>query len=213
MKRLKCKSPCPQFSYIININNINNTNNINNINNNMTIASKGNTVEVTAPATLSEGLEFEAVHEGKTFTVVVPPGGVKEGQIFGAPLPEDAKTPVLVQAEAVSAAPAAPKPANVAATETTTTTTDPITTSNVPAGAAPGGHWGKENFTGNQTMMIAFLGCLLCGPFACLVLLCPQDNRFVYKDPRGRTYDAAGVLVDGGTGFNAFPPSAVPMQR
>jgi Cys-rich protein (TIGR01571 family) len=49
-------------------------------------------IHVTAPATLSAGYAFEAEINGdhkKVFTVAVPEGGVTEGEIFLAPLPDD----------------------------------------------------------------------------------------------------------------------------
>ena len=46
------------------------------------------TVRVVAPATLAEGFSFEATVDGNTFVVVVPEGGVKEGQEFEVPYPE-----------------------------------------------------------------------------------------------------------------------------
>jgi len=42
-------------------------------------------VKVVAPANLSAGYDFDAVHEGTTFTVTVPEGGVAKGQIFAVP--------------------------------------------------------------------------------------------------------------------------------
>ena len=44
-------------------------------------------VRVVAPATLAEGFSFEATMDGKTFVVLVPKGGVKEGQEFEVPYP------------------------------------------------------------------------------------------------------------------------------
>eukprot|EP00584_Thalassiosira_punctigera_P001777 CAMPEP_0172541746 /NCGR_PEP_ID=MMETSP1067-20121228/12510_1 /TAXON_ID=265564 ORGANISM="Thalassiosira punctigera, Strain Tpunct2005C2" /NCGR_SAMPLE_ID=MMETSP1067 /ASSEMBLY_ACC=CAM_ASM_000444 /LENGTH=295 /DNA_ID=CAMNT_0013327849 /DNA_START=78 /DNA_END=965 /DNA_ORIENTATION=- len=44
-------------------------------------------VEVVAPSTLPEGYTFEAVANGRNFTVTVPAGGVQRGQRFAAPLP------------------------------------------------------------------------------------------------------------------------------
>lgn len=41
-------------------------------------------VEVIAPATLSAGYTFDAMVDGRVLTVVVPRGGVSEGQIFEA---------------------------------------------------------------------------------------------------------------------------------
>lgn len=55
-------------------------------------------VHVISPATLPEGYTFEAQVGGdaeKTFTVEVPPGGVKEGDTFLAPLPESFDGPRL----------------------------------------------------------------------------------------------------------------------
>lgn len=49
-------------------------------------------VHVISPATLPEGYTFEAQIGGdpdKTFTVSVPEGGVREGETFLAPLPDD----------------------------------------------------------------------------------------------------------------------------
>jgi len=39
-------------------------------------------VEVTAPATLKEGYTFQAAYDGQLFVVIVPAGGVTEGQVF-----------------------------------------------------------------------------------------------------------------------------------
>lgn len=51
----------------------------------MTISiSKGETVRVVAPATLSAGYTFDAVVDGKTISVTVPSGGVGEGETFDA---------------------------------------------------------------------------------------------------------------------------------
>ncbi|KAI2512350.1 PLAC8 family [Fragilaria crotonensis] len=46
------------------------------------------TVLVVAPASLEAGFTFEATYENKSFVVVVPDGGVKEGQEFQVPYPE-----------------------------------------------------------------------------------------------------------------------------
>lgn len=48
-------------------------------------------VRVVAPATLAEGYSFEATVDGKVFVVMVPEGGVKEGQEFEVPYPVDEK--------------------------------------------------------------------------------------------------------------------------
>uniref|UniRef100_A0A7S2IA07 Uncharacterized protein n=1 Tax=Helicotheca tamesis TaxID=374047 RepID=A0A7S2IA07_9STRA len=42
-------------------------------------------VEVVAPATLSGGFQFDAVYNGQTFPVTVPPEGVTQGQKFTVP--------------------------------------------------------------------------------------------------------------------------------
>lgn len=46
------------------------------------------TVLVVAPATLDAGFTFEATYENNSFVVVVPEGGVKEGQEFEVPYPD-----------------------------------------------------------------------------------------------------------------------------
>jgi hypothetical protein len=45
-------------------------------------------MQVTAPATLPEGYEFDARIGERTVKVVVPEGGVEIGQTFSVPLPE-----------------------------------------------------------------------------------------------------------------------------
>lgn len=44
-------------------------------------------IEVVAPATLPENYTFNAEFGGRSFTVVVPQGGVEEGQKFSVPMP------------------------------------------------------------------------------------------------------------------------------
>lgn len=46
----------------------------------------GETVKVEAPSTLAEGYTFDATVNGKVIKVSVPPGGVKEGEMFDAPI-------------------------------------------------------------------------------------------------------------------------------
>jgi Cys-rich protein (TIGR01571 family) len=46
-------------------------------------------VEVKAPATLNAGYTFNAIYEGVTFPVVVPAGGVTEGQTLFVPFEPD----------------------------------------------------------------------------------------------------------------------------
>jgi len=42
-------------------------------------------VEVVAPANLREGYEFDAQIKGQAFKVIVPPGGIEQGQKFSVP--------------------------------------------------------------------------------------------------------------------------------
>ena len=59
---------------------------------NNSVRSEGSapsTVRVVAPATLQAGYSFEASVDGRTFVVVVPEGGVKEGGEFEVPYPRD----------------------------------------------------------------------------------------------------------------------------
>lgn len=49
-------------------------------------------IRVVAPATLEEGFSFEVLVDGKPFVVVVPDGGVKEGQEFEVPYPSSDST-------------------------------------------------------------------------------------------------------------------------
>eukprot|EP00579_Thalassiosira_antarctica_P006759 CAMPEP_0201888640 /NCGR_PEP_ID=MMETSP0902-20130614/28095_1 /ASSEMBLY_ACC=CAM_ASM_000551 /TAXON_ID=420261 /ORGANISM="Thalassiosira antarctica, Strain CCMP982" /LENGTH=261 /DNA_ID=CAMNT_0048418951 /DNA_START=61 /DNA_END=846 /DNA_ORIENTATION=+ len=53
-------------------------------------AQAARTVSVEAPSNLDEGYTFEAVHEGNTFLVTVPEGGVTKGQPMVVPFPNDA---------------------------------------------------------------------------------------------------------------------------
>lgn len=62
-------------------------------------------VNVTSPAALNEGYTFDALHNGRRFSVTVPPGGVKEGQIFSVPVvppSNTAETEVIPVAVAVA---------------------------------------------------------------------------------------------------------------
>jgi hypothetical protein len=45
-------------------------------------------MQVTAPATLPEGYEFDASIGERSVRVTVPAGGVEKGQVFSVPLPE-----------------------------------------------------------------------------------------------------------------------------
>jgi len=48
-------------------------------------SNSSSTIAVVAPADLNEGFTFQAEHDGKTFTVTVPSGGVKQGQTITVP--------------------------------------------------------------------------------------------------------------------------------
>ena len=50
---------------------------------------KGGYIRVVAPATLEEDFTFDVLLDGKPFTVVVPKGGVREGEEFEVPYPMD----------------------------------------------------------------------------------------------------------------------------
>jgi hypothetical protein len=55
---------------------------------NAELTAAGQTMmEVTAPATLPEGYEFQVVVGNLKFPVTVPLGGIEEGQKFSVPLP------------------------------------------------------------------------------------------------------------------------------
>jgi len=56
-----------------------------------------NLVSVIAPATLPEGTTLQAEVDGKTVTVVVPEGGIGEGEKFEAPNLEEAVANVIAQ--------------------------------------------------------------------------------------------------------------------
>lgn len=49
-------------------------------------------MEVTAPANLPEGYEFDAMLGDSTIKVQVPVGGIEEGQIFSVPMPATASS-------------------------------------------------------------------------------------------------------------------------
>ena len=49
-------------------------------------------MQVVAPATLPEGYEFMAALGDRTVKVVVPPGGVEQGQKFEVPFPQHLET-------------------------------------------------------------------------------------------------------------------------
>lgn len=51
-------------------------------------------MQVTAPATLPEGHVFETKLGERVVQVIVPPGGVEEGQSFTVPLPTDVESAV-----------------------------------------------------------------------------------------------------------------------
>jgi Cys-rich protein (TIGR01571 family) len=66
------------------------------------------TVRVVAPATLEEGFSFEATVDGQTFVVIVPEGGIKEGQEFEVPYPVK-ETPTMEEEDEYSTATQLPR--------------------------------------------------------------------------------------------------------
>lgn len=59
------------------------------------------TVAVVAPSNLEAGYQFQATAEGKTFMVTVPEGGVKEGEQFQVPFPDDTMATAGMDKDAV----------------------------------------------------------------------------------------------------------------
>lgn len=64
-----------------------------------------------------------------------------------------------------------------------------------PVGAAPGGVWRTEQYSGMVTMIIfivlLFVGALFCWTPFC----CPCDSRQVYVAPNGQKYTRSGAMV------------------
>lgn len=56
------------------------------------MASKPTVAQVVAPSNLEEGYVLDVVLDGKTCGVIVPPGGVKEGESFQGEVVHDVKT-------------------------------------------------------------------------------------------------------------------------
>jgi len=50
-----------------------------------------------------------------------------------------------------------------------------------PAGVPANAQFIQETYMGPKTQMFALGGCLCCGPLACCILLCPLDEREVWK--------------------------------
>jgi hypothetical protein len=62
-----------------------------------------------------------------------------------------------------------------------------------PKGVESGGQWGTNKYIGSNTQALACVGCLcFCLP-GLILLMCPIDERDVYKSKEGnKIYDAAG---------------------
>jgi len=65
----------------------------------------------------------------------------------------------------------------------------------VPPGVPEGSRFQHEKFIGNNTTVVAVVGCLCLGPLACLILACPVDERDVYIASDGRKFTAAGAVI------------------
>lgn len=52
-------------------------------------------VEVESPGDLPEGYVFDAIYDGQTFSVTVPPGGVNRGERFSAPFEPKLLPPMI----------------------------------------------------------------------------------------------------------------------
>mmetsp|Transcript_42828 Transcript_42828/g.48668 ORF Transcript_42828/g.48668 Transcript_42828/m.48668 type:complete len:125 (-) Transcript_42828:163-537(-) len=115
---------------------------------------------------------------------------------------EDEEAEIVVDATPVAPTPYVPTSETPAVAVATTKKS-----SNPPPRCAEGGIWGKVSYAGNTTTMIALIGCLCVGPFACLICCCPQDEMDAYA-VNGRLYDAQGNLTEGG-----FVPERNRMNR
>lgn len=76
--------------------------------------------------------------------------------------------------------------------------------------AADGGSWGTLKYAGNTTLAMACGFCLCCGPLACCILACPQDEKDAYA-VNGKVYDAEGKYVQPKDA--KFVPKRETMQR
>ena len=84
-----------------------------------------------------------------------------------------------------------------------------------PPGVATGGQWGTNKYVGSNTQALACLGCLcFCLPGLC-VLMCPVDDRDVYKSTDNNVYDAAGRCLGKSSpaGGVSFVPKRNDMKR
>ena len=150
-------------------------------------------MQVTVPAGLSEGMEFQVqLPTGETTQVTVPKGHT-EGMTFPFQVPnaQPQTVPVTVVTAAtpvVAAAPVAPVAPvvyqNVA-----------VSVDGVPPGAPPGGTWTSEQFTGTITIIIAVVLLFLFWPVMCVPFCCPCESRSVYIAPDGRKFVRSGAVV------------------
>jgi len=65
----------------------------------------------------------------------------------------------------------------------------------VPPGAAPGGTWTAESYSGQVTLIIFIVLILVFWPALCAPFCCPCDSRNVYVAPNGVKYVASGQVV------------------
>jgi len=79
-----------------------------------------------------------------------------------------------------------------------------------PKGVESGGQWGTNKYVGSNTQALACVGCLCCCLPGLCVLMCPIDERDVYKTEGNKIYDAAGTPL--GSGDISFVPKRT-MQR
>lgn len=64
-----------------------------------------------------------------------------------------------------------------------------------PPNVPPGSMLIKEQYKGNQTMILGVVGCLLCGPCGLIVCCLDLDERQVWRAPDGRKFDMFGQPI------------------
>ena len=146
---------------------------------------QNNMIEVTVPDNAQPGQTFSIDTPTGPMIVTVPEGNAP-GSKFPVMLPaaaDCAKEPVkacVVETPAVDVAPA------------TVTSTDP----NMPFGAAPGGIWRTEQYSGMVTLIIFVVLILIGGLLFCWApFCCPCDSRQVYVAPNGQKHTRSGAVV------------------
>ena len=146
---------------------------------------QNNMIEVTVPDNAQPGQTFSIDTPSGPMMVTVPEGNAP-GSKFPVMLPaaaDCAKEPVkacVVETPAVDVA------------QATVTSTDP----NVPFGAAPGGIWRTEQYSGMVTLIIFVVLILIGGLLFCWApFCCPCDSRQVYVAPNGQKHTRSGAVV------------------